>query len=188
MIEPRKDEVLARRDVLSFTTSNIDDLYGYNFGTAMVDPPWEWVNRATRANVRKHYKTMTDNELKAMPVADLCAPDAHLHLWVPNALLDRGITLVRAWGFKYTTCFIWVKRQLGIGNYWRSSHEIMLLGVRGTATRFKDRGLYSWLLSDRTQHSEKPEEVRRLIPDHTLSCSVERPRLGGSCSAMRLNR
>ena len=49
-----------------------------------------------------------------------------------------------------------------MGNYWRVSHEFLLLGVRGRLT-FCDRTVRSWLEASRTVHSRKPEAVRLLI-------------------------
>jgi hypothetical protein len=58
---------------------------------------------------------------------------------------------------------VWIKPQMGIGNYWRNSHEILLTAIRGNAKGFNDRGLKSWILYDRGAHSAKPEEVRSYI-------------------------
>ena len=58
--------------------------------------------------------------------------------------------------------FVWVKRQLGLGNYWRISHEFLLLGVRGRLP-FRDGSLKSWMEADRTRHSAKPDEIRQMI-------------------------
>ena len=69
---------------------------------------------------------------------------------------------MRAWGFRYKSCLVWVKPQLGMGNYWRVSHEYLLLGVRGNLP-FRDRTCPSWLLARRTVHSRKPFAFRRLI-------------------------
>jgi len=69
---------------------------------------------------------------------------------------------MEAWGFEYKSCFVWVKPEMGIGNYWRVSHEFMLLGVRG-GLRFRNRGLKSWLEAKRTGHSVKPSQVRELV-------------------------
>jgi N6-adenosine-specific RNA methylase IME4 len=52
---------------------------------------------------------------------------------------------------------------MGIGNYWRVSHEFLLLGVRGEALPFRDKNLMSWVALDRTEHSRKPEPVRMMI-------------------------
>ncbi len=49
-----------------------------------------------------------------------------------------------------------------MGNYWRLSHEFLLLGVRGRLT-FADRSLPSWIWASRTVHSRKPGIVRMLI-------------------------
>ena len=47
-------------------------------------------------------------------------------------------------------------------NYWRVSHEFLLLGVRG-GLRFHEKGVRSWVEAERTRQSEKPEVVRQLI-------------------------
>ena len=51
---------------------------------------------------------------------------------------------------------------LGMGNYWRVSHEFLLLGVRGRLS-FRDKSQASWLLASRTIHSRKPAIVRQII-------------------------
>lgn len=52
---------------------------------------------------------------------------------------------------------------MGIGNYWRVSHELMLLGVRGDAKRFADHSQKSWMEFPRGEHSAKPEQIRHII-------------------------
>lgn len=136
---------------------------GIQFGTIYADPPWAYGNTATRANVKgKYAKTMTVEEICAEPVAQLVGEKAHLHLWTTNGFLFDARRVLEAWGFEYKSCFVWVKPQMGIGNYWRVSHEFMLLGVKGGLT-FLDRGQMSWLRADRTKHSQKPHEVRRIV-------------------------
>lgn len=135
---------------------------GETFGTIYADPPWKYGNQATRASTNNHYATMTVDEIAALPVAQLAAEGCHLHLWTTNAFLFEGPRIFAAWGFEYKSCFVWVKPQMGIGNYWRVSHEFLLLGVRGKA-RFLDHGLTSWLQADRGEHSAKPEQVRLMI-------------------------
>jgi N6-adenosine-specific RNA methylase IME4 len=106
---------------------------------------------------------MTVDELCALPVRDIVADDAHLHLWTTNAFLFECPRIFAAWGFEFRSSFIWVKTQMGIGNYWRNSHEFMLTAIRGDAKRFNDRSLMSWLECDRGLHSAKPEQVRHFI-------------------------
>jgi N6-adenosine-specific RNA methylase IME4 len=97
-----------------------------------------------------------------MPIKDLAADKAHLHLWTTNGFLPDAFAIIEAWGFEYKSCFVWCKPQMGIGNYWRVSHEFLLLGVRGGVT-FNDHGLKSYAEIPRSEHSTKPEQVRQMI-------------------------
>jgi N6-adenosine-specific RNA methylase IME4 len=105
---------------------------------------------------------MSVEDICALPVSKLAHENSHLHLWTTNAFLQEAFQVMAAWGFEYKSCFVWVKPQMGIGNYWRVSHEFMLFGIRGKAP-FTNRGLMSWGKFDRTKHSAKPQDVRRMI-------------------------
>lgn len=135
---------------------------GLRFGAIYADPPWLYGNQGTRGATSNHYGGMSVEEIAAMPVRDLAADNAHLHLWTTNAFLFDCKAIMEAWGFEYKSCFVWVKPQIGMGNYWRLAHEFLLLGVRGSCP-FKDRSQISWLQEPRTKHSAKPESVRKLI-------------------------
>lgn len=148
-----------------FTTSNIKDLLdlGVRFGCVYADPPWRYGNQSTRASTSNHYKgDMSIDEIKNMPIASLIADNAHLHLWTTNAFLFDCKSIMEAWGFTYKSCFVWVKPQMGIGNYWRLSHEFLLFGLRGKSP-FRSHNEKSWGQFDRNQHSAKPEEIRHKI-------------------------
>jgi N6-adenosine-specific RNA methylase IME4 len=135
---------------------------GERFSTIYADPPWPYSNQATRAVTNNHYPTMTLDAICAEPVAQLCKEDAHLHLWTTNGFLLDAFKVMAAWGFEYKSCFIWVKPQIGISNYWRVSHEFLLFGLRGSSP-FLDRSQRSWIEHERTEHSRKPAVVRELI-------------------------
>ena len=132
------------------------------FGTIYADPPWTYRNRSSRGAATNHYSTLTRQEISALPVAELASPNCHLHLWATVPLLEDALTVMRAWGFGYKSCLVWVKDKMGMGNYWRLSHELLLLGVRGNL-RFADRAVRSWVKHRRTVHSRKPEGIRLLI-------------------------
>lgn len=132
------------------------------FACFYADPPWRFDNRASRAAAENHYSTLSLKDLLDMPIGELAEPNSHLHLWVPNSLLAEGLEVIKAWGFVYKTCFVWIKPQMGMGHYWRSSHELLLLGVRGSY-RFRANDLKSWKLARRTRHSSKPDVVREMI-------------------------
>lgn len=142
--------------------SDLDILKGKDFGTIYADPPWLYGNQGTRAATGNHYGGMTNEEIAALPIDEIAAENAHLHLWTTNAFLFDARQIMDAWGFEYKSCFVWVKPQMGIGNYWRVSHEFLLFGVRGSAP-FADRAQKSWGEFDRGKHSAKPEQIRSII-------------------------
>ena len=135
---------------------------GEKFATIYADPPWRYSNTASRGAAANHYSTMSIGELCALPVSDVSAKNAHLHLWTTNAFLPDSFRLIRSWGFTYKSCLVWVKPQIGMGNYWRVSHEFLLLGVKGSLA-FQDKCQRSWLLEKRRRHSQKPYAIRALI-------------------------
>jgi N6-adenosine-specific RNA methylase IME4 len=149
---------------LGEVVSDLNELVqaGRRFATIYADPPWPYENEASRAAAVRHYPVMSLDALRNEPVEQLAEPNAHLHLWTTNAFLREALDLIEAWGFRYRSTFVWVKNRLGMGNYWRVSHEFLLLGVRGRL-RFADQTQPSWLLAKRGRHSRKPDRVRQLI-------------------------
>ena len=135
---------------------------GARFPTIYADPPWPYANTAARGAAENHYPTMTLERIRNEPVRQLVAPQAHLHLWTTNAFLREAFDVLRAWGFRYKSCLVWIKPQTGMGNYWRVSHEFLLLGARGNLP-FRDHTCKSWLVARRTLHSRKPFAFRELI-------------------------
>ena len=90
---------------------------------------------------RRHarYRTMATAEIAALPVAAGRADDAHLYLWVPNALLADGLAVMQGWGFTYKANLVWHKvlgdgrsDRRGVGFYFRNVTELVLFGVRGS--------------------------------------------------------
>jgi N6-adenosine-specific RNA methylase IME4 len=146
------------------STTDLHELIagGKRFSTIYADPPWLYGNQGTRAATSNHYDGMTVSEIAALPVAGLAEENAHLHLWTTNAFLFDCKAIMEAWGFTYKSCCVWVKPQMGIGNYWRVSHEFLLFGVRGKAP-FQDRSLKSWHEEKRGRHSAKPESFRQFV-------------------------
>lgn len=149
---------------------------GRTFGTIYADPPWRYDNSATRGAVGERSAnvttgstagydgTMSVDEICALPVAQLAAENSHLHLWTTNGMLFDAKRVIDAWGFEYKSCFVWVKPKLGMGNYWRVSHEFLLFAVRGSA-EFGSHAIKSWGEFPRGQHSAKPEPIRKLIEE-----------------------
>ena len=97
-----------------------------------------------------------------LPVADVAAEHAHLHLWVGHEWLWSAPQLMEAWGFQSTSGLVWVQPQSAGGSYWRRAHEHLLLGIRGDLP-FRTRGPLSWIRANRLRRGMKPERFRRII-------------------------
>ena len=139
----------------------VDD--GLKFATIYADPPWQYENQGTRAATSRHYSTMTVDQLCEMPIAELAAEQSHLYLWTTNGFLFDSKRVIEAWGFEFKSCFVWVKPQMGIGNYWRLSHEFLLLGTRGGLVVPPSCRVKSWMEIPRGKHSAKPDAFRHMI-------------------------
>jgi N6-adenosine-specific RNA methylase IME4 len=156
--------MIKKRPIVGRSINNLRQLVteGKKFATVYADPPWPYENEASRAAAVNHYPVMTLQDICNEPVGELAEPEAHLHLWTTNAFLREAFHVIDAWGFEFKSCLVWIKHELGMGNYWRVSHEFLLLGVRGQLT-FQDRTLPSWVQAHRTLHSRKPGLVRELV-------------------------
>jgi N6-adenosine-specific RNA methylase IME4 len=128
----------------------------------LADPPWSYQNNGTRAKAKNHYQTMTLQEIKDYPVP--AKDNSILLLWITSPLLPAGIEVMGAWNFTYKASCMWDKGIIGLGNYFRIQHEILLLGTRGKVpcpdpcNRFP-----SIIYERRTQHSKKPVRAYEVI-------------------------
>ena len=134
---------------------------GTKYSVIYADPPWDIAQTGARG-AGNHYELMTLDRIKQMPIETLAADNATLLLWTTNAALPGALETMNSWGFTYKTNAVWDKYYMGLGNYFRGSHEILLHGVRGRAP-FKFHGQRSTLLFPRQDHSHKPEEMIPLI-------------------------
>lgn len=149
------------------------------FKTILADPPWRFQNRTGKVAPEHkrlgRYATMSLEEIEALPVADVAADNAHLYLWVPNALLPEGLAVMKAWGFRYVSNIVWAKRRKdggpdgrGVGFYFRNVTELILFGVRGRMrTLDAGRRQVNMIETRKREHSRKPDEQYELIE----SCS-----------------
>lgn len=149
------------------------------FKTLLADPPWRFTNRTGKVAPEHRrldrYSTMTMEDICSLRVADITAANAHLYLWVPNALLPDGLRVMEAWGFRYVSNIIWAKRRRdggpdgrGVGFYFRNVTEILLFGVRGSMRTLQPaRRQVNMIETRKREHSRKPDEQYPLIE----SCS-----------------
>ena len=152
------------------------------YGTIVADPPWRYMSAATKADARKHYSTMSMDEIHAMPVADLAAPNAHLWLWCTNALMEDGYAIVRTWGFRPITLLTWCKNGPGVGYYLRNNTEHAIFATRGDPVVPEDKPLSTWWNWPKGHHSAKPDAfadlVEQVSPGPYVELFARAPRLG----------
>ncbi len=75
------------------------------------DPPWRYTAKKVQGAAENHYPTMSIDELCALPVADIAAPDSALFMWATFPQLPEALRLIREWGFNYkSVAFVWLKK------------------------------------------------------------------------------
>jgi N6-adenosine-specific RNA methylase IME4 len=149
---------------------------GQRFGAIMADPPWRFQNSTGKVAPEhkrlSRYGTMTLDDIKRLPVANVAADTAHLYLWVPNALLPDGLAVMQAWGFQYKANVVWHKIRKdggsdgrGVGFYFRNVTEMILFGVRGKNARTlaPGRRQVNMIQTRKREHSRKPDEQYDVI-------------------------
>jgi N6-adenosine-specific RNA methylase IME4 len=141
----------------------------------LADPPWRFANRTGKVAPEHRrldrYSTLSLEEICGLGVGGVVADDAHLYLWVPNALLPEGLRVMGAWGFRYVSNIVWAKRRKdggpdgrGVGFYFRNVTELILFGVRGSMrTLAPARSQVNLIETRKREHSRKPDEQYDII-------------------------
>ena len=119
------------------------------------------------------YDTMTTAGICALPISEMVSENAHLYLWVPNALIADGLRVMESWGFTYKSNIVWAKRRKdggpdgrGVGFYFRNVTELILFGVKGKMrTLAPGRRQVNIIETRKREHSRKPDEQYNLIED-----------------------
>jgi len=164
------------------------------FATLLADPPWRFTNRTGKVAPEHRrldrYSTMSLDAIMALDVPSVVSANAHLYLWVPNALLPDGLAVMQAWGFRYVSNIVWAKRRKdggpdgrGVGFYFRNVTELLLFGVRGSLrTLPPGRSQVNMIETRKREHSRKPDEQYELIescsPGPYLEMFARHPRAG----------
>ncbi|KAH9853695.1 MT-A70-domain-containing protein [Lenzites betulinus] len=142
------------------------------FHVIMADPPWD-------IHMSLPYGTMTDDEMRAMPIPTL-QDEGLLFLWVTGRAMEVGRECMRHWGYTRVDEVVWVKtnqlqrviRTGRTGHWLNHTKEHMLVGVKTVADaegrlKFPDwvnRGLDTdVVVSEVRETSRKPDEVYGMI-------------------------
>jgi N6-adenosine-specific RNA methylase IME4 len=159
------------------------------YSTIVADPPWDIgafpANLHTQGQGVKPmpYSSMTTEDIEALPVRSLAAPDAHLYLWTTNQFLEPSYAIARAWGFRPVKVLVWCKapKGRGLGGTFASATEYVLFARRGSlnSTGRVDRNWWQWA---RGAHSAKPaaflDIVEQVSPGPYVELFARAPRLG----------
>ena len=149
------------------------------YGAILADPPWAfrtWVGdrlptRVASAVGATPYKTMSFDDISALPVSDYAAEDCALFCWVVWPSMPDALKVIEAWGFTYKTCgFCWNKGntlplfpddfrdKMGLGYWTRANSEVCLLATRGKPKR-QHADVRQIIQAPLREHSRKPDEI-----------------------------
>lgn len=138
------------------------------YGVILMDPPWrpdEGLLDPTR-EIENQYPTMTVDELCAMQakIDALAGDDCVLLMWTTAQKIGEAVEILNAWGFTVKSGAVWVKGSIGMGYWFRSRHELLILATRGEPmTPLEPDRADSVIVAERRGHSEKPDELYDVI-------------------------
>lgn len=159
---------------------------GKVYKTSLMDPPWKEVGGGKiKRGADKHYPVLSKEQIYDVIInSGYWNPDddAHLYMWVTNNKLKEGLWLMEKLEFEYVTNAVWIKDQMGIGQYFRGKHELLLFGVRGKGFNVRTdlRNIPSVIMapvprdsSGKRIHSRKPDQSYELIESRSKGPYIE---------------
>lgn len=167
---------IVKEDIKSSVALDfVNSVESKGYKTILADPPWRFTNRTGKVAPEhkrlNRYDTLSLDEIKEIPVSLAAGDKSHLYLWVPNALLQEGLEVMKAWGFQYKSNLIWHKVRKdggpdgrGVGFYFRNTTEIILFGIRGRMRTLQPgRSQVNIIRTQKQEHSRKPDELYEII-------------------------
>ena len=157
------------------------------YRTIVVDPPWRYEQGGPTTGFAPlrppPYSMMAVEEIAALEVDSLAAPDAALFLWTTNRYLDDAFDLCREWGFRHSQTLTWCKPAHGIGPGGTFSNTTeFVLYCRRKGHMPTARIDTTWWLWPRGAHSVKPaaflDLVEQVSPGPYVELFARAPRLG----------
>jgi N6-adenosine-specific RNA methylase IME4 len=152
-----------------------------------LDPPWTFEVHTPETTSRMaddHYPVLTDDQIVnitfgGQSITELAHDDASMFMWCTSSNLQRALEVMELVGFEYKTHAVWDKGKIGLGLVFRNQHEVLLYGSRGSPPKPVELhpSVFSGKKFKRGRHSEKPDEVRRILermyPHYTKEHRVE---------------
>jgi N6-adenosine-specific RNA methylase IME4 len=183
--EDRTQFAPVRQDSLA---RELHRLAGLNAGAIMADPGIGFKAYSPKGEGRspqRHYRCSLPDELAALPIAEIAAPNCFLFLWMPLRSVFLVEPLMDAWGWQFSgSAFGWLKLNkdiarlrrlfegrnvidciadprlwfMGGGFGTRHNLEICWLGRRNSPRRL-NKGVREPIVAPRREHSRKPDEA-----------------------------
>ena len=154
-----------------------------SYDVVLADPPWKFHHYSAKGEGKaatRHYRTMSFEDICALPVSHLGRGDCILFMWCCWPSLPQAVDVLKGWGFNYVTGGAWHKRTstgksaFGTGYVLRSATEPYLIGTLGnpkTARNIRnviETSDATVLDAERREHSRKPdaqyEILERMFP------------------------
>jgi N6-adenosine-specific RNA methylase IME4 len=158
-IEKRREEI--KENLVLHELKPTDKKYRIIYA----DPPWQYGNAMPEyvTEPQDYYSLMSTSDICEMPVKEITEENAVLFIWSTSPHLPEALEVVKSWGFKYKTTFIWDKIKHNMGHYNSVRHEILLVCTKGSCTPDVKKLFDSVVSIERTAHSKKPDEFRNII-------------------------
>ncbi len=144
---------------------------GKKYGLIVVDPPWpvkKLVRKVRPKQVAMDYKTMSVEQIKELPIADIADNDCWLFLWATQKFLFFAKEVLEAWGFHHLVIGTWEKtygKSAGMplfGFLWNV--EFILIGYKNKPELWPKRKLIPLAFSaPNIRHSQKPDKFYKMI-------------------------
>lgn len=161
------------------------------YAVIYADPPWGFATYSEKGenrSAKRHYDTMSNDDILNLPVGDMAADNCVLLLWATMPQLPLAFRAIERWGFKHkTTAFTWIKLNkkslpeipcdreywttftgemftlfMGLGYYTRANPELCILATKGKPKRV-GRDVRQVVMSPVREHSRKPDEMYEMI-------------------------
>jgi len=165
----RRKKTVAAQDKAAVDPGPLDK--GKKYTVIYADVPWPeeaWSKETgLDRSPEKHYRTMTLDEIKALPVPSIAHDDCAMFFWTKANRMADAIDIIRLWGFTYKTQFIWIKDSIGLGRWLRDKHEILCVCTKGNRPPPEDKLLVpSTFYADKNEHSVKPLRAYEIIESY----------------------
>ena len=160
-----KSATQVKRETIQRTMPEIPELPSGKYRVVYADPPWSYGNTQPdyQTEQRDYYSVMKLMDICALDIKGICEDNAVLFLWVTSPILEESFQVIKAWGFKYKSSFIWDKIKHNMGHYNSVRHELLLICTRGSCQPDVPKLFDSVQTIERIEHSRKPAEFYEII-------------------------